>query len=826
MIAGEADQVQARDAAGQPMQLRTPVRADVIVDDAWSLYANPANLGYLRGGQFGALMALSERPSPGDGFGVHAAWGTRVGLAVAAGAGSQQLEGATGFGHFAVAWASDFAAVGLRYRWYAGQRDPVMEQLSTSDLGLTLRPTAFWGASLVITDLWTPVYGVAVVPRGFRAATALRTVSGSFEAELGYGWFQGVARELQEASVTVRVRPVAGLQLFGALGVTPFDDARVTRGEAGLIVSLAQVAVASSVDLSTRRGSAAVDVRTRPGPTARVQGGYLYRLELSGSLPERPSRHPLARERRAFVDILDDLAHVATAPGFAGVYVHLSGVSASMAQLWELRRALDTVRASGREVIVYVERGGLKDLYLADAGTFVSMSPAFTLVETGVSVTRTYLAGLLELVGVEAQFVRTGPWKTGPDRFTRGSPSDESNEQVLRYLDAAWAELVEGLCRNREPRACARGSLPGEGPLHARDLHERGWVQELGYEDELPGRLYALTGSRYRLTEQREPLETEAGTWRPRDRFAVLHVTGSIVGGTSGTNPLSGEAFTGTRAVEEAVRAILADDTVVGVLLRVDSPGGSAWASDEMLRAIRRLAARLPVVVSMGSSAASGGYYVAALDAPLVATPLTLTGSIGVYAGTFALDGLLGRLGVTQVRDGRGGPAGLYRGRRWTEDDVAAVQSSIDYTYERFLALVAEARGMTRDEADAVAGGRVYTGAAAREAGLVDEVGGFEQAWSLLCAETGACERRRPELVHYPRSRGFAVPELILARLGVSAGDGGEALVGQVLRSLGLGRALQPLLTTWSEPDGSPMLVQEEQWWLEVGLTGADPDAP
>lgn len=793
-------------------------QGDVLRDDGLALHNNPANLSYLRGAQFSIGVRAEQEPYGEAGYSVLGAYGTRFGLAFGASFNAQRFDDRFVSGVLGVAFGNEAFAFGLRYRVYGSNELPDIAGFNSTDLGLTLRPTNVFGLSFMVENAWEQTIGDLSVGRTYRAATAFRTNNGSFESEFGYRALvdsELIGEDLQsELYSTVRVRPTDGFHIFASGGFDPaYGDNPPYRVLGGVAFNYMGLTVETAVDYTAGEGSNSIggsgwiSYNSHPERTIAHPRNALYKVELSGQIAERPRRRLLGSDKPAFVDLLDSLYRVRDNDAYAGVYLHLSATRASHSQLWEIRQALDSIRDAGKEVIVYLERGGIRDLYLADSGTWVAASPAFVSMDSGIAAVRTYFGDLLERMGIEAQFVRIGEYKSATERFTEGGPSEQSSEALTAYVEDVWAELSSGLCRHRASEACEGETLRQPGPWTAIDLYSGGWLDALGYEHELPRMLRERAeGGSYRIVDSPTLLDWRSNRWRNQPVIAVLHITGDIVGGDSGNNPLTGGQFTGHQSIEAAVRELLEDSTVRGVILRVNSRGGSAWASDEIRAALQRLVdAEIPMVVSYGSAAASGGYYVSALGEEIIATPTGVVGSIGIYAGTFGLDNALGRAGINRDETARGGPSHLFNGQTWTPEEREWVERSVQFGYDRFVQLVAEAREMTTEEVDAVARGRIWSGQDAVDAGLADQVGSFEDARRALCAIADCGRGERLPLKHFGQASGLPIPDVIVGALGLEEQD---ALLSWARRSadaLGVTATLNELLIAGSEEARSGM---------------------
>jgi protease-4 len=389
----------------------------------------------------------------------------------------------------------------------------------------------------------------------------------------------------------------------------------------------------------------------------------------------------------------------------------------------DLRTILRELRDAGKTVWAYVKAPGNALIWLASAADRVLMPPTGEVALTGVAIELTFLANGLEQLGLEADVISAGAYKSLGERFTRTHASAENREAMEAIVDGLQDRLVVDLSASRgmpleEVRAAMR-----EAPLAGEDAAERGLVDVLSYPDEVEGLLKEAfgTGDTIPLSSwaSRDALRVWTSHWGRRRRVVVLHLEGPIV-----MEDDSGRTCIRGRTAVEALDQLREDDKVAGVVLHVESPGGSAFASDLIWRAVKRLAEDKPVVASFGDVAASGGYYVSAAAREIVARSVTLTGSIGVVGGKLVAAGAMRKLGVvSQTFAADLASLWLSPSRRFSAEERVRVKASFQRVYNGFVERVAEGRGTTPEEVEPYCRGRVWTGKDARERGLVDREG-------------------------------------------------------------------------------------------------------
>jgi protease-4 len=440
-------------------------------------------------------------------------------------------------------------------------------------------------------------------------------------------------------------------------------------------------------------------------------------------------------------------------PGVRGFLVVLKSLGAGFATAASFRGVLRRARAKGKHVVVHLPQGGAtKEAYTAVVADRVMLGPQAVLAPVGVLSSARYVRGALDRAGVVPEVYARGRFKTAAERFERSEMSDAQREQIEAILETAHAELLRAIAEGRridEPRARA---IVDQAPYVGQEAVDAGLVDDVVFEDEMSDRL-AEGG--------RPPAVRLAGQYLRRRRglipdgllspglIAVVRVHGIIAGAVG--LPFARMAI--DERVIGAVRLARASSLVRGVILHIDSGGGSALASARIHHELTRLAAEKPLIACMGDVAASGGYYVAAAAHEIVAQPTTITGSIGVVAARMVLDPLLVRLGVMSHVLQRGANARLLDPLlSLGEGEKRAINREIDRLYQAFLQVVAEGRGRSVDEIEPLAQGRVWIGADAHHHGLVDRLGGFEHALELLRSRIGrGADRLRVAALRPPR---------------------------------------------------------------------------
>lgn len=692
------------------------------------------------------------------------------------------------------------------------------------DLSFTARTSPWLALAAGVRNLGERRTQTGRTFREIFVSTAVRDAQGYVTADLGLSMMPGAQPESgtlppSEFTASLRARLTNGMHVYSEARAPINGGIELARVTAGVTIGLDATVVRTGVEYEPGQtgavGVLGLDVTVPHAPDLIHEQNLLWRIDLGGTIPERSGPSLLGGGRWTQTDLLIALDRTARNRDVDAILLKLTGITSGGAQLEELHAALTEVRAAGIKVIAWMDQPTLRDLYIASAADLVLASPATATLEAGIVTTRTYLGDLLANVGVEAQFVRIGDFKSGPERFTRSGPSDEATAQLDAWLDDLWTVFSVGL-EARLVEGVALDTVLADSPLLPGPLAASGLIDGATYVEGLSELLSDELGDNFRVVDAPPSYTDTNPAWLAANTIAILHIDGDIVRGPGGFSLLSRSGRTGSDAVIEACEAIADDRSIGAVILRIDSPGGSALASDDMQRALAELDQTVPVVVSMGDIAASGGYYVAALDAPVFASRATLTGSIGIYAGTFAVDGLLDWIGVDRVSSERGGPASFFDGRRWDEERLGMVQESIAASYATFIGRVAAARERTPEEIDAIAQGRIWSGVDALEVGLVDELGGFAAAWDAALETAGLRGSTPVRVRHFPRSAGLPLPLELLAAMGVNATrEPNAGLTDVVARLPGGAEALNGLDALLESADGA---AQARLDWVIGGL--------
>ncbi|MFT5683802.1 MAG: protease-4 [Myxococcota bacterium] len=750
----------------------TPSLSAAGEDGAMSMWRNPANLAFDPDRSYAVLYSQALNDSSNTGISGVTNRGP-VGLGFAYRGGLDTASWWTLSSGFGVMLDRNLA-LGVHMGWQIP--DGADNNFVTWDLGLGWRPTSWLGFAGIAQNVGDPApdigieerYGGGVVLRPWGDRLLLGAdylFTGIFERQNG----QTIAEPEGLLEGSVRFVPVKGLTLRGYAnqeGVIG-GGLEVFWGASGLGAS----AQTSGSDPASSPTALLYATSSSDGEQLFGSDKRVVVFDLDESFPYQPASGLFASSSESYIDLLNRLKKAAEDPSIKGMLIHLETTPFSLAQVEELRTLISEARTRGKTVAVYMDRSTGNSAYLlACAADRVYLHPAGELDLIGLSAEMQFLAGTFDLLGIEPQFVKRAEYKSSPERFTHTESSQASREQMNALVDDMFTTLTEGIAEGRSRSVEQVVKLIDQGPFTGAEALERDLVDGLLYPDQLEEELDNLFSDGHILDED-YGLESDVSGWRARNEIAVVYVEGVIVSGTSqAPGFLSSGRSAGSETIVAQLNQARKDASVKAVVLRVDSPGGSAFASDDIWRAVERIKEKgKPVIVSMGGTAASGGYYVAAGATAIYASPSTITGSIGVYSGKYSVEGLYERIGINVEQYTRGRNAALYSlSTPLDESEYAAMDRMVEDIYRQFKDKVADGRGMSQETVEQVARGRVWSGIDALEQGLIDELGGFHDAVARARLEAEIPERAEVSLIQYsPRasSEGAVLRSTIQAAL-------------------------------------------------------------
>ena len=527
---------------------------------------------------------------------------------------------------------------------------------------------------------------------------------------------------------------------------------------AGLLVLLALVVVLSIVLLFASFGEGEPDIRDNS----------VLVLKLEGALPDYVPEDPFAsrflgRDDQSLTRLLSNIKKAKADKRIGAILLEIDMTMIGWGKADEIRDTIADFRSTGKPVYAYMEYGTNKEYYLATAADRIYVAPIGDLFIVGLAADVMSLGGSLDKLGVKPDFYQIGKYKTAPEQYTRKEMSEASREVINAILDEFFARYVSTIAATRRKSEADVRTLIDNAPLGAWEAKQAGLIDDAKYRDEVEDELKRRLGYKDadKLRKVREAdyrgVSPESVGLGEGERIAVVFASGPIGGGSSNDGSAFSSQSTGSDTVVKALNDARDDKTIKAIVLRVDSPGGTSYASDVIWHAVEKAKAQKPVVVSMSDVAASGGYYISATASKIIAEPSTITGSIGVYAGKPVIKGFYDWIGVNNEYVLRGKQAGMFRETEpFNADERAKFEGMMkSFYYDDFLPKVARGRGKDVEYVDSIAQGRVWTGTQAKERGLVDEFGGMDKAVEVAKGLAGLPADKSVRRVVFPAPRPF-----------------------------------------------------------------------
>jgi protease-4 len=725
--------------AAPPTKVSDPVpapgRSIVGTDDASAIAHSPANIAFLPGPElrWTAVSLQEGAPLPFRGNAVDLAApfffmasGLRVDFMDPPQAASFPFNDTYQWVRWAfAARAGRTLAFGSSLGWSISD-DPNLDGQFSITSGITARPGPWLGMTLVARDWNVPRSETGLTSeRSWHAGVAIRPAIGLRDLEIG-----GDAQFYDESNQWVPGGtlgidlPYVG-RLRGDVKVYDVDrDDPSFLATAGLDINIGP--------LQASGGGVFGDAITSDG-TGYYVGAAIRGFREPG-LPVLPRVVKITIDAtpglRGHTRLLRKLWRLAKDREVEGVLFQLYDEPAeSLAASEEVADAVRTLRAHGKKVFCHMEDVSGKAMHVCSQADRVAINPAGGIRWAGSSQRVYFVGSTLEKLGIKADFVRIGPHKSAVETIVQSGSSDVAKRNHQELVDQYDQILVHDIGGGRRIPAQTLRERLRKGPFTAPEAKAAGLVDVLAYPDELSRFVDESMGGPTILIDEALIPDDAPRRWAPGSKIAIVYLAGDMVDGDSRYIPFVGLRLAGSRTVSEALRDAREDPSIKGVVFRISSPGGSSLAADVIWREALLTAQAKPMVVSMATSAASGGYYAAAAVKPIYANRATITGSIGIFYGKVDVSGLLGKLGVG-VETYRSSPRADAESffRPFTDDEREELGRKVKGFYDLFVGRVAEGRGMSAAAVDAVGRGKVWTGQQAKQVGLVDRIGGLREA--------------------------------------------------------------------------------------------------
>ncbi|MFA6335201.1 MAG: signal peptide peptidase SppA [Bacteroidales bacterium] len=491
--------------------------------------------------------------------------------------------------------------------------------------------------------------------------------------------------------------------------------------------------------------------------TPAVPGSAILGIDFGNTITEQATDDPLesinpfssvSSKTTGILDFIQTIDKAATDPSIKFIYMNLDKLNAGISHIEEIRAALVRFHESGKPIISYADNYSQAGYYLASVSDKIYLNPAGTATLTGLSISTLFFKDLMDKMGIETQLIRHGKFKAAAEQFISNKMSDENREQLQAYLDAVWNTWVADISAARQIPQERINEMTSKLELNsAQKALEAGLVDGLLYKDELSDTLVDLFG-----VEEEKDLKLISNTdyskarkktnFKEKNKIAVIYANGDIIMGKSDDN-IASDSYV---AMLSKIRK---DSTIKAVVLRVNSPGGSAQSAEIIDKELALIREHKPVIVCMGDYAASGGYWISAKADKIITNNTTLTGSIGVFSMAVNVQKAMNKhLSINAETVTTNKHSDIMSGYRSLDnEEIAFIQSSVEIIYNQFLKLVAEGRGLSTEFVDSIAQGRIWSGYDAIKIGLADERGGLHEAINSAVAMSKLDSYR---LVEYP----------------------------------------------------------------------------
>lgn len=480
-------------------------------------------------------------------------------------------------------------------------------------------------------------------------------------------------------------------------------------------------------------------------------------LRLSGDIPEQPPQDPFSElfggRALTVAEIADALDRARTDSRISGLELRIADTSMNMGKIQEIRDKLTEFNSTGKFSVAYLEYATNASYYLASACGTVFLLPKSQVDVHGWMASTTFMRGTFDKLGIHPDFFHIGAYKNATNVYTETKYTAEHREATEELLKDWYGQFLAGIASDRALKVEQAKAAIERGPFTSEEALSEKLVDHLGYLDEEREYVREKAKGSDRRMSVREYLRRSDKSGRAK--LAVIYATGVIVPGSSGVDPLGGEVM-GSDTIAEQFRTAREDGSIKAVVLRVDSPGGSAFSSEVIRREVELTERSKPVVVSMSDVAASGGYWISMSAARIVAEPGTVTGSIGVLTGKFNLAGLYSKLGLTKDFIALSENSTIdYPFQNFTPVQRETILRTMRETYQSFIRGVSAGRHMKPEAVDRIGQGHIWSGARGKDLGLVDELGGLDTAVQAAKVLAHIPRNESVELIFLPRPKNF-----------------------------------------------------------------------
>lgn len=604
------------------------------------------------------------------------------------------------------------------------------------DFGILSRPFEFLSLGGVIRNLNTPIIGKTPINRAYTLSLGLRPFSWDrFSILADAEWVEGSKPDQIRGFLGIDTELINGINLRGKASSDANFKNVSFMAEASISFPYLSLGYARNFDSQSKDVGYAKLSLNRSRTLLEGYEEYFAEIKLKGSISSAKQfgRGIFGTEARNSVyDFLANIEKAENDKTIAGIILNISSVESGFSVNEEIRRKLDKFKKSGKKVVAYIYSADIKDYYLASIADHIIIHPSGELQFQGVGSLNYFYKGLMDKVGVEAEFKRAGKYKSAVEPNTRYSSSEEDKEQRMSLMKQFYSSIEEAIVTSRKiTDSDLKLIIDNKLLINSRESKELKLIDEIGYYDQIPEMLGKLTKKmqKYGVVDIDRRIYKEYA-WANDYKVAVVNASGTIVEGNSTSDFLSGESSMGADTIVKLLEKARNEDDIKAVVLRIDSGGGSSLASDIIGREVKRFKeVNKPIVVSMGNVAASGGYWITTDADKILANKNTITGSIGVFTGKMNFDKLFEKLGINveAIKIGKHADA-FSEHRAFTDEELKILDKSAQEIYRMFLERVSNGRKIDITKVEELAQGRVYSGEEAKKLNLIDQIGGLEEA--------------------------------------------------------------------------------------------------
>ncbi len=730
-----------------------PPSSAATVDEATAPLLNPAGLYFLGGAGFNYIheRAIARGQTLDGIYGGYTAFGiASLGLSM------EWMRGAVLPDYRKTTWTfalgTPSIALGTSLNLFSSDNSD-LNRTTSWNLGAVIRPYRALSLAGSILNIDQPHTGAVLLPRKFDFGVGVHPLHERLTLALDWLFTSPAGASNSSLQLMAQGEIIRGLVL-GAGVSHSFDPSHDWLYQVGLTFNTAHFGAGYAVGFSPGGGTDhVIDIRATQAhfSGAAPEGGKVVMIDLSKEMTAEGSLAIFGvTSDNPYLKLMRKLRRAARDPDLRGVILKISSFpDLGLGRAGELRDAIFDLRRAGKRVFALLLIADDAEYYVATAADEVLAVPQAILLVNGFDAEMTFFGGAMQKLGVHWDVARIGKFKNAPDRLTKTGASPEEKEALNAILATYVHSFESAVTETRHISADKLHAILKEGVLPPVRAKELGLLDGIMDARTLEERLTnVLPGARFDATYNPPPIAERA--WGDRRRIAVVPVLGDIAGGKSRSDPLGITKVAGAETIIAALKEAEEDPLTAAIVLRVDSPGGDSLASDLISRAVQQAKERKPVIASMGDMAASGGYEASMCADAIFAESTTVTGSIGVFVIKPAVDDLAHKLGIQRERIQTSPLADVVNlFRPWTPEEQTAVQHAVDIQYNDFISGVAQCRHQTKDQIDAIARGRVWSGSDAKARGLVDHLGGLNDA---------VAEARRR--AHVPDSEDVDIPTL------------------------------------------------------------------